>query len=361
MPEPLYAVILAGGRGERFWPLTTARRPKHLLALVGDTPLLASAVRHLEGLVPPEKTYVITSADHVRETAGVVPGLPRANIVGEPCSRDTAAAVALGTALVRSRDPEAVYAVLTADHVIGDAALFRRTLEESAELARRRKVLVTIGITPTFPSTGFGYIEADEPLQTAGTIRFLVARRFIEKPDAASAAVYVASRRYFWNAGMFVWSVPVITNAFARCRPQLAGMIERLVPRAGAPDWPGLLDREYAALDRISIDYAVMEKSPNIAMAVGTFAWDDVGSWPALANHFPADDAGNTLIGDAETLDADGNIVVSPGRLTALLGVRDLVVVQAEGVTLVCARERAQDLKRLVQKLRDKGGYHELL
>jgi mannose-1-phosphate guanylyltransferase len=133
------------------------------------------------------------------------------------------------------------------------------------------------------------------------------------------------------------------------------------VPRAGAPDWPGLLDREYAALDRISIDYAVMEKSPNIAMAVGTFAWDDVGSWPALANHFPADDAGNTLIGDAETLDADGNIVVSPGRLTALLGVRDLVVVQAEGVTLVCARERAQDLKRLVQKLRDKGGYHELL
>ncbi len=352
-----YAVILAGGRGERFWPMSTHKRPKQLLSLVGDRTLIAQAVDRLEGFIPPERVFVITNADLVDETRRAAPDLPAENIIGEPMGKDTAAAAALGTALVAARDPRGVVCILTADHIIGKVKLFRQTLEESARQAAVRPVIVTIGITPSEPSTAYGYIETGAIDGQSGGIAFFQSKRFVEKPPHDRAVEYVQGGRHYWNSGMFVWSVETFKNALVAHRPPLYAMMQRLLPEIGGHGFAAAFRREYDQLEKISIDYAVMEKADNILMARGEFAWDDVGSWTALENHFPKDDGGNTTIGETEAVDCHGNIVLSPGRLTALIGVRDMIVVQADGVTMVCPKDRAQDIKKLVVKIRD-GGRH---
>ncbi len=356
-----YAVIMSGGKGERFWPLSTSKQPKQLLALVGDKPLIAQAVDRLDGVVPPENVFVVTNADLVEATRKAAPAIPPANIIGEPMGRDTAAAVACGGALVKARDGQAVFAVLTADQVMGDLGLFSATIRGGMDLAEQNDILVTIGIRPTYPATGFGYIESGEPFQTAAGVEFRQANRFVEKPDEATAAGYLATGRFYWNSGMFIWSVPSLEKAFAAHCPEMARLMERLSGYAREGRIHEGMDATYPELRKISVDYALMEKAGNIVMACGTFAWDDVGSWPALESHFAQDNSGNTRIGRVEALDAGGNIVLSKDRLTALIGVKDLVVVQADGVTLVCPKERAQDIKKLVVALREKGGYDDLL
>jgi mannose-1-phosphate guanylyltransferase len=357
-----YAVIMAGGRGERFWPLSTTRRPKQVLSLVGGKPLIAQSLERLEGVIPPERVFVITGAQLVDTVRAALPALPPANVVGEPFGRDTAAACALGAALVKSADPDGVIAVLTADHLIEDLPVFGQTLRDALSVAAQRDVLITLGIRPTSPSTGFGYIESSEAFETVGGTRFGRARRFIEKPPYEAARGYYEAGNYFWNSGMFVWSVPALLKALELHAPALAALVSRLsgAPHTGA-DFARLLETEYGKLDRISIDYAVMERADNILMGVGEFRWHDVGSWTALRDHFPADASGNILIGRCEGLDASANIVVSPERVTALIGVRDLVVVHAEGVTLVCHRDYAQDVKKMVAQMERKGGYEGLL
>lgn len=356
-----YAVILAGGKGERFWPLSTARRPKQLLSLVGGKPLIVRAVDRLEGVIPPERVYVITNADTVAATREVAPELPPENIIGEPIGRDTAAAIALGAALVKARDPGGAFCVLTADHIMGDLDVFRSTIREGLSLASREDLLITIGIRPAFASTGYGYIESGESLAENEGVVFLRARRFVEKPDRKTAEEYISSGRFFWNSGMFIWSVRAFASALRKHRPVLADLIERLAPVAGTPGFEQAMGEAYERLEKISIDYALMEKADNIAMARGEFAWDDVGSWTALENHLPRDAAGNVAVGSVEELDASGNIVVSDGRLTALVGVKDMIVVHAAGATLVCRKDKAQSVKKIVEKLRASGRYDEVL
>lgn len=359
--DKAYAVILAGGKGERFWPLSTSKKPKQLLSLVGDKPLIAQAVDRLEGLIPADRVYVITNADLVDATREAAPQIPAAQIIGEPMGRDTAAAAALGCLLVKQREPDASFCILTADHVIGDLDLFRQTLRESLELALEQDVLITIGIQPAEPSTGFGYIEAGNPLKRSGRIDFLKAKRFVEKPDLDTARTYVESGSYFWNAGMFIWSVRALESAMQKHCPHLMEMYGRLAAHAGADDFMDAVRDEYEKLKKISIDYALMEKADNIVMARGVFTWDDVGAWPALENHFRKDAQGNVAVGDCQTVDASGNIVISGGRLTALIGVEDLVVVQADGVTLVCDKSRAQDVKKMVEQIKATGQYDRLI
>lgn len=357
--DNLYAVILAGGKGERFWPLSTSRTPKQLLRLVGDRPLLAQAVDRLEGLIPPERVRVITNADLVEATCAAVPELAPAHVVGEPVGRDTAAAVALACALVKREDPGAVFCVLTADHIIGDLTLFRDTLAACADQAREQEVLVTIGLRPTFASTGFGYIEAGNNATSQRKVAFSHVRGFVEKPDLATAESYLARGTFFWNSGMFVWSVPALEKALRAYAPQLSPLLDAVA--AGAQPLERILAEHYPPLERISIDYAVMEKADNILTAVGTFAWDDVGSWTALENHFEADAHGNICLGQVEGIEASDNIVVSGDRLTALVGVHDLIVVQAGAATLVCHRDRAQEIKAMVAQLKEAGSYQDLL
>ncbi|MEN7973184.1 MAG: sugar phosphate nucleotidyltransferase [Verrucomicrobiota bacterium] len=356
-----YAVIMAGGKGERFWPLSTSKHPKQLLALVGDKPLIAQAVDRLEGLVPPENVFVVTNADLVDATREAAPLLPPENIVGEPVGRDTAAAVACGGALVKARDDGGVFAVLTADQVMGDLDVFSATLKGGMDLAEQNDILVTIGIEPTYPATGFGYIESGESFQAAEGVEFRKAERFVEKPDEATAGEYLSTGKFYWNSGMFVWSVPSLEKAFGAHCPEMFELMNTLAGYAKDGRIVEGMNATYPELAKISVDYALMEKAGNIVMACGSFAWDDVGSWPALESHFEQDEGGNTNIGQVEAIDASGNIVVSKDRLTAVVGVKDLVVVQAEGVTLVCPKDRAQDIKKMVVALREKGGYDGVL
>jgi mannose-1-phosphate guanylyltransferase len=356
-----YAVIMAGGKGERFWPLSTSKRPKQLLALVGEKSLLAQAVDRLEGLIPPERVLVVTNKDLVQASREAAPVLPPENVVGEPVGRDTAAAVALSGALIGAKSKDAAFCILTADQVMGDLEVYRRTLQESLELASQKDVLITIGMQPTSPSTAFGYVEAGPELQNGNNVTFHRARRFVEKPDENTAERYIKSGRYFWNSGMFIWSVKALHAAFKQHCPELSWLMEHLTSAVREDTLEAALEAAYPPLEKISVDYALMEKADNIVMAKGTFAWDDVGSWTALSNHFTADEAGNITIGSLETIDSGNNIVFSKDRTTAMIGVSDLIVVQAEGVTLICPRERAQDIKQLLQQVRDKPEHRDII
>ncbi|MGI6495140.1 MAG: mannose-1-phosphate guanylyltransferase [Kiritimatiellia bacterium] len=349
---PATAVILAGGRGERFWPLSTAARPKQLVPLFGGTPLLSQAIGRLDGLIPPERIWIITSRDLEEAVAAAAPSIPRPQILGEPCGRDTAAANALACALVRSRDPQAVACILTSDQISADAPRFRQTLSDAIALASRGEDIVTIGIPPTYPATGFGYIEIEAPMDLGLATPIDRARRFVEKPDAATAAKYVAGRRHFWNSGMFLWRTDVMRAAMELHAPDMLDLSDRFEAAIREDRLAAALDELYPSARKLSIDYAVMEHATNIAVVHGDFGWDDVGSWTSVAAHFPADDAGNVAVGPCETLESAGNIVVSEdGRFTALVGVNDLVVVHSGKSTLVCPKSRAQELKALLAKI----------
>ena len=348
-----YAVILAGGSGERFWPLSTKARPKQFISLFGGRPLLSLAVERLTGLIPPERVFIITAERLLADTAEAAWNIPHTHIIGEPCKRDTAPAIATACGLVHGRDPNGVVCILTADQLMSDVETFRLTLSEAITVADQEKAIVTIGIPPTHAATGFGYIEAGPPLSTTRTVTlFNRAERFVEKPDAYTAARYVESGRYFWNAGMFIWRTDTMLETLKAHAPDLAELCEAVAEVSNSPDdLDAVLRQVYPSLRAISIDYAVMEHAQNIIMAHGAFGWDDVGSWPSLSGHFTEDIEGNVIVGACETMEAQNNIVVSEDRLTALIGVRGLVVVHSENATLICPKERSEEVKKLLRRI----------
>ncbi len=350
-----YVVIMAGGKGERFWPQSRLKRPKQLLPIVGDAPLLTQTVTRLEGLVPAENILIITNQEQQAAVEEVCPMLPKENIIGEPVGRDTAAAVGLAMVLVAQRDPQATFAMLPADHVIHDAEGFQGILGTAFAAAEKEPVLVTIGIKPEFAATGYGYIHrGDEWANVDGRSVYQV-KAFKEKPDAETAARYVESGEYYWNAGMFIWSVAAIDAAFTEFVPELYAALEKIaVALKAGENLDAVLEAQYSSLEKISIDYAVMEKARNVVTMESAFDWDDVGAWPAVARHFPADEAGNVTRGAAMVEGGSGNIVISPdGHLTAIVGADDLIVVRTADATLVCPKSKAQDIKKLVKRISD--------
>ncbi len=347
-----FVVIMAGGRGERFWPASRQTVPKHLLPIVGETPMLTQTVDRVLGFVPRENIFVITTAEQLDGVRAACPQLPDANLVAEPMGRDTAAATGLAMLLVKARNPRATFAMLPADHVIHHTAEFQALLDVAFTAAASAEVLVTLGIKPTEPATGFGYIEQDGAWRTVGGREVMAVKRFVEKPDAVTAQRYLDSGRYFWNAGMFIWSVPSVEAAFFAHAPALHAGLLTLEAAAAQTDWTQALAAVYPTLQKISVDYALMEKSTNVVVVPATFDWDDVGAWPAVANHFPADAAQNVLRGLAIVEGGANNIVVSTnGHLTAVVGASDLVVVHTADATLVCTKERAQEIKALLKRL----------
>ena len=345
-----YAVILAGGNGERFWPVSTAKRPKQFVDIFGGKPLIRHAFDRLRGLIPPERTIVVTASRLVPQTRRALPDLPACNIVGEPCRRDTAAAVAVACGLVkRLGGPDAVGCILTADQIMAPEDKFRATLRDAIKAAAKFDSIVTIGIEPDCPATGFGYSECDKHVDAGTTTSISAVKRFVEKPDAATARRYLKSGRFLWNAGMFIWRASVMEAAFAAAAPDFSALISAV---ATAPRVVPLLRRAYPALRAISVDFAVMEHAKGILVAKSRFCWDDVGSWQALPNHFPSDGSGNVCIGKTALLDASRSIVVSSQKhLTAVVGMSDIVVVHTPEATLVCPRDRVQDVKKLVKSL----------
>jgi mannose-1-phosphate guanylyltransferase len=352
MTNLLYALILAGGSGERFWPLSRRARPKQLLKLVSDKTLLGETIDRLDGLVPGERILVLTNVDQEAAVRELLPDLPPENIVAEPAKRDTAAAVALATGWVAARDHRATMMVLPADHVIKDRAAFQRTMQTATRAAEETGALVTIGIKPTWACPGFGYIEkgAPAPLEGGSTPNdvFRVVR-FREKPDSELADAFVQKDNFRWNAGMFVWSVPTVLSEFNRHAPELADFISQI---RATGNWEHALSNRFAGLPVISFDYAIMEKADRVLMVEASFDWDDVGGWRAVASYLPKDENSNAANCDLTALHASNNIVFSenPTRI-ALLGVHNLIVIRTDDSVLVCSRHEAEKIRNLVGKL----------
>jgi mannose-1-phosphate guanylyltransferase len=348
MSSPLFVLILAGGSGERFWPLSRRTCPKQLLSLFSAETLLEGTLRRLEGLVPPENILILTNAEQVDGVRAVAKALPAENIVAEPAKRDTAAAIALGVGWVAARQPTATMVVLPADHLIQDVAGFQETLKTAAHLAARTGELVTIGIKPTWACPGFGYIElgsaVNVPDAPATPAAFNVMR-FREKPGVELAEQFIAQGNFRWNAGMFIWTIPAILNAFERHAPSLAEFVARL--RTG--DFPALLRNVFPSLPKISIDYAVMEKAGRVIVVESAFDWDDVGSWTAVAKYLNNEGSDNHANTALRTVEAGNNIVFSSRKkFVALMGVHDLIVVETPDALLVCHRHEAEKIKQLV-------------
>ncbi|QYY37098.1 mannose-1-phosphate guanylyltransferase [Ruficoccus sp. ZRK36] len=352
MPEK-YVVIMAGGRGERFWPQSRLRKPKHLLPIVGETSMLGQTIDRLEGLLPTENIFVITNAEQRDAVLEVCPGLSPENVVGEPVGRDTAPAVGLAALLVKRRDPEGVFAILPADHVIHDKDGFQRAMQAGFEAASAEPVLVTVGIQPTYPATGYGYIHKGEQYGSYEDLPTYRVQRFVEKPDLETAKSYLDSGEYFWNAGMFIWTVPTMAAAFDKHVPALA---QDFLAMSKTLDSGTSLEEAmasfYPKMEKISVDFALMEKADNVVTLPSCFDWDDVGEWPAIARHHDPDADGNVLKGSAMVEAGANNIIVSPkGHLTAVVGADDLIVVHTEDATLVCPKSRAQEIKALVKRI----------
>jgi mannose-1-phosphate guanylyltransferase/mannose-6-phosphate isomerase len=353
-------VVLAGGRGERFWPLSRRRRPKQLLPLLSSRSMLADTLARLEGLAAPGDAWVITARDLEAAVRAAVPGLPAAQVVGEPVGKNTAPAIALACWLEGEQE-DVVIAVLPSDHRIEPAAHFREEVERASRLALERGVIVTFGIPPTRPETGYGYIERGAAL--AGAADFHAVAAFREKPDAATAARYLADGKHLWNAGMFVFTPRVMLEELKAHAPEVAALLSDLPARPGGPkETAAALERFYSAAPSISIDYAVMERSRRVVVASAGFAWDDLGSWAALATPGAADAAGNVIRGPALLHESRGVIAFADGGLVATVGVENLIVVRTPDVTLVCSRDRAQDVKAIVERLkRGEAGKDEFL
>ncbi|HOA73039.1 MAG TPA: mannose-1-phosphate guanylyltransferase [Phycisphaerae bacterium] len=345
-----HAVIMAGGSGTRLWPLSREGRPKQLLRLFGGKSLLRIAFERLNGLMPPEQIYVITSRQQLPAIAAELPELPAANLLGEPCPRDTAPAVGLAAHLVAQRDPNGTMGVFTADHIIQPIDQFRESVAKAYAAAERYPdVLVTFGIKPTGPHTGYGYIHRGRRLDAD----VFEINAFKEKPDLLTAGMYVASGEYFWNSGMFVWRIPTILAQYARHQPEMNRELAAVAAEYAEESRAKAVLERFSRLQKISVDFAIMEKADRVAVIEMPCRWLDVGSWTSLAEIFPADDAGNVLAApNVATLGAGKNIFVSEtGHLIAAVGVDDLIVVHSPDATLVCRKQDAQRIKELVQKL----------
>ena len=352
----LHAIIMAGGAGTRFWPASRNDRPKQLLAMSGEHTMIQSTVARLDGLCPAENIRVVTNQRLVGEIARQLPQLPEQAIVGEPCKRDTAPCVGLAAELVLADDPEGIMVVMPSDHVIQDVAAFRESIRAAQSLVEANpEQIVTFGIKPTYPATVFGYIERGPQLATDLAGAFQVAR-FREKPDSATAEQFLAAGNFYWNAGIFVWRASTIRDALKRFAPELSSHLAEIASALGRPDYPAVLEREFNAIQGISIDFAVMEKHKPVSVIEAPFDWNDVGNWTALESLLGQDAAGNTLVGNQLALDCRNTIVRNDGpdsedHLVAVLGMEDTVVIRTPDATLVIPKSREAEVKKIVQAL----------
>ena len=350
----IYAVILAGGSGTRLWPRSRQSRPKQFLDITGERTMLQEAVDRIEPLIPQERILVVTNREYVPIVREQLPGLPAANAVGELAARGTAPAIGLAAVIIRRLDPEAVMVVLTADHLIRRQEEFRAAIRAAAQVAQKGW-LVTLGIEAAAPETGYGYIERGEPLGQVDGLTFYRAARFTEKPDRETAERFVAAGRYSWNSGMFVWRVDAILEEMRRLMPATHGQLEEIAAHLGAPRQEATLARVWPRIARETIDYGVMERARKVAVIPIDIGWNDIGSWSTLLDLLPADAGGNVLAGEVVAVDTQRSLIYSSGRLVAAIGLKDMIVVDAGDAILVCPRHRAQEVRRVVERLKEEG------
>ncbi|WP_338863538.1 mannose-1-phosphate guanylyltransferase [Myxococcus stipitatus] len=344
----LYPVIMAGGSGTRFWPLSRQARPKQFLPLASKQPLITDTAARLKGLSTVKNTFIVCGPLHAKAAAKLVKGLPKGNLLVEPVARNTAPAIALAALHVAARDPEGVMVVLPSDHHVADVPGFKRTLAEAARIAEGGHI-VTLGIQPNRPETGYGYIQVGGALEGGGR----AVKAFKEKPDVETARGYVSSGEFLWNGGIFVFRADVILAAFAQHMPEMKKGLEALRKTVGKRTYAAALKKVFPKLPSISIDYGVMEKASNIAVLPGDFGWSDVGSFAAIPEVRPADANGNVISGDlAVVVDCKGCVVLADKRPLSVVGLTDVVVVDSGDAVLVVPREKSQDVRKVVEALK---------
>jgi mannose-1-phosphate guanylyltransferase len=360
-PE-LYAVIMAGGGGTRFWPWSRQMRPKQVLPILSARTMIRETVDRVRPLVPRERILIVTSRSQARRLHREVPRIPPENLLLEPQGKNTAPCLGLAAVHVQRRNPEAVLIVLPADHYIGAPEKFLRTLRRAAEFAFRQNYLITLGITPAGPETGYGYIQKGPVLGRVRETKVFKAKAFREKPTLQKAKAYLRRGDFLWNSGIFIWRAGVFLEAVEKCLPRLHRDMQELKSFIGKRGQRKVLEKVYSQCPSISVDYGVLEKAPNVALIEARFGWSDVGSWAVLWNLWPKDPAGNVCIQGGKrreskvlVLDSSGCFVRGEKSLIAVLGLKDTVVVEGGGALLVCARDQSQDVRRILQELQERG------
>ncbi|HKW15862.1 MAG TPA: mannose-1-phosphate guanylyltransferase [Candidatus Krumholzibacteria bacterium] len=351
----MLVVIMAGGVGERFWPSSRRLHPKQLLDLTGRGSMLRLTIDRIGDLAQPDEIYVYTNREQRDAVLADVRGLlPEANVIGEPEGRNTAPTIGLAAMVAEKRGGAGAMLVLPADHVVEPASRFRELVRAGEKFATAHRSLLTFGIVPTRPETGYGYIRPGPELWHDGSAVVLRAEKFLEKPAPDRARELVAAG-CFWNSGMFLWRTDTLLEGLRQYQPDLFAVLERIGAASGTRPLDEVLNEEYRRAPAISIDYGLMEKADNVAVMRADFSWNDVGSWEFIRDVYAADAAGNVLVGEHIAIDATGNTVVSGERLVGLIGVEDIVVVDAGDAILVCRRDRAQDVRKIVAELKRRG------
>jgi len=351
----MFAVIMAGGKGSRFWPRSREKMPKHLLDIQGERTIIRETVDRIRPLVPPERTLIVTGRSHAAELIRQLPEIPAENILIEPVGRNTAPCIGLAALHIQKRVPDAVMLVLPSDHRIGDDNVFRRVLAAAGKVAAEGNSLITIGIRPTGPETGYGYIEQGDLMPNCGAAGTCGVSSIREKPPLEQAQEFLRQGCFLWNSGMFVWKVSTILKVIERFLPELNEGLLQIREALGTEREEEIVGEVYSAQKAVSIDYGVMEKAEDVLVVPGDFGWSDLGSWDALWEVSGKDKNGNALRGPFIGIDAGDSLVHSPGKLVAIVGVRDLLVVETDDALLICRRGRSQDVRKVVEILEKKG------
>jgi mannose-1-phosphate guanylyltransferase len=353
--EELFAVILAGGKGTRFWPLSRARRPKQLIDITGRGSMLRLTFERLAAFVPPERIILLTTEDLGPSIGNELPEIGEANIFLEPVGRNTGPSLAVASAIVSRHGGDAPMLCCPADHLIDDEEEFRDLVGMAARVVRERDALVTFGIKPDGPETGYGYIEAGEKAEERKGRSFFEVVRFHEKPDLEKARNYVMDESFYWNSGIFLWRPSVFRSAWERFVPESVAPLDEISRALGTASMKETVAAVYPQLPSVSVDYAVLEKAENVLVAPASLNWSDVGSWDALFDILPVDDAGNIGVGYVKTLDSKRNLLFNPGGTTAAVGVEDVIVVVDGNDVLVCRRGQSQMVRDMLEKMAKDG------
>lgn len=345
----LFALIMAGGVGSRFWPRSKEKTPKQLLKIFGDKTMIQDTVERLKGIVPHSNIFVITNKIQRDAIIEQLPEIPAQNILAEPFGRNTAACIGLASLMIAEKNKEAVTFVLPADHIIRDINSFHDTLKSAASFANNSRGLVTIGIIPSRPETGYGYIQVDDEVVSEKMHKVLT---FAEKPNYATAVRFLESGDFLWNSGMFIWRIDTILEEIRRYIPELYDGLEKIKEHINSPDFEQVLTNVYGQLRSISVDYGIMEKSQKVFLTKGDFGWSDVGSWEEVYQLSEKNDDGNAIIGKVFTDITSESYIYSPDKFAAVIGVENLVIINTEDALLICRRDKAQEVKKVIEYLK---------
>jgi len=346
--EESYAVIMAGGRGERFWPLSTGETPKPFLPILGKKSLFQMTVERIKPLIPVNRVLVVLGQKHLKIAREQLPKVPPQNFLVEPEGKDTAPCIGFASLHIEKRDPEAIMVVIPSDHHIPDQNIYLHSLSAAIRLLSDRDELITLGIKPNRPETGYGYIQAKKQMSLLDNIPFLKVERFIEKPDLMRAKKYITNKDYYWNSGIFVWRNQTIQDMIKRHLPQVWQGMSRIREKLSDHQ---VLSKEFRKFSRISIDYGVLEKVKNILLIPAEFRWDDVGTWAALERIHRLDEHGNAVIGIHRGIDTRNCVIHAQNHLVGTIGVANLLIIQANGKLLICSKEKSQDVKEISRLL----------